>query len=95
MKWEKSKEKYIWNYLAQAKQEISEQIDYNGYENSQIQILAALTRLRQICCHPSLFIEDYKEESSKLEQCIEIIQEATTSGHKILYFQDIHQCLIS
>ena len=71
---------------AQAKQEISEQIDYNGYENSQIQILAALTRLRQICCHPSLFIEDYKEESSKLEQCIEIIQEATTSGHKILLF---------
>ena len=78
--------KIYMNYLAQAKQEISEQIDYNGYENSQIQILAALTRLRQICCHPSLFIEDYKEESSKLEQCIEIIQEATTSGHKILLF---------
>ena len=33
-----------------------------------------------------MFIEDYKEESSKLEQCIEIIQEATTSGHKILLF---------
>ena len=78
--------KIYMNYLAQAKQEISEQIDYNGYEGSQIQILAALTRLRQICCHPSLFIEDYKEESSKLEQCIEIIQEATNSGHKILLF---------
>ena len=78
--------KIYMNYLAQAKQEISEQIDYNGYENSQIQILAALTRLRQICCHPSLFIEDYKEESSKLEQCIEIIQEATSSRHKILLF---------
>ena len=41
------------NYLLRAKQEISEQIDLNGYESSRMQILAALTRLRQICCHPS------------------------------------------
>ena len=74
------------NYLAQAKQEISEQIDFNGFEKSHMQILAALTRLRQICCHPSLFIDGYKEGSSKLEQCMEIIQEATNSGHKILLF---------
>ena len=74
------------NYLAQAKQEIAEQIDYKGFEGSQIQILAALTRLRQICCHPSLFIEKYKGGSTKLEQCIEIIKEATNAGHKILLF---------
>jgi SNF2 family DNA or RNA helicase len=74
------------NYLAQAKQELAEQIDLNGYEKSNIQILAALTRLRQICCHPSLFIEEYKEGSSKLEQCMEIVQEATNAGHKILLF---------
>lgn len=74
------------HYLAQAKQEISEQIDFNGFEGSHIQILAALTRLRQICCHPSLFIKEYNEGSSKLEQCIEIIKEAAVSGHKILLF---------
>lgn len=74
------------SYLAQAKQEIAEEIELNGYEKSQIQILAALTRLRQICCHPSLFIEGYQEGSSKLEQCIEIIQDAVNSGHKILLF---------
>ena len=28
----------------------------------KIQILAQLTRLRQICCNPSLLYEDYKEE---------------------------------
>lgn len=78
--------KIYLNYLAQAKQEISEQIDFNGFERSHMQILAALTRLRQICCHPSLFIDGYKEGSSKLEQCMEIIQEATNSGHKILLF---------
>ena len=51
-----------------------------------MQILAALTRLRQICCHPSLFINNYNSGSSKLEQCMEIIQEATNAGHKILLF---------
>ena len=74
------------SYLVRAKQELAEQIELNGYEHSHIQILAALTRLRQICCHPSLFMSDYKEGSSKLEQCIEIIQEAAESGHKMLLF---------
>lgn len=73
-------------YLARAKQEISEQIDLNGFEQSHMQILAALTRLRQICCHPSLFMANYKSGSSKLDQCMEIIEEATEAGHKILLF---------
>lgn len=73
-------------YLAQAKKEIADEIEMNGYERSQMQILAALTRLRQICCHPSLFIEGYQEGSSKLEQCMEVVQEAVKSGHKILLF---------
>ena len=79
-------EKIYLNYLAQAKQEVAEAIDAKGFERSHIQVLAALTRLRQICCHPSLFIKDYKEGSSKLEQCIEIIKDATEAGHKILLF---------
>lgn len=74
------------NYLAQAKQELAEEININGYERSQMQILAALTRLRQICCHPSLFMENYQEGSSKLDQCMEIVQEAANGGHKILLF---------
>ena len=79
-------EKIYLNYLAQAKQDIAETINIKGFERSHIQVLAALTRLRQICCHPSLFIRDYKDGSSKLEQCIEIIKDATESGHKILLF---------
>ncbi len=82
---EEQKNIYL-TYLAQAKQELAEEINLNGYERSQMQILAALTRLRQICCHPSLFMEDYQEGSSKLDQCMEIIEEATKGGHKILVF---------
>ena len=42
--------------------------------------------MRQICCHPSLFIENYQGGSGKLNQCIEIIKDAIQSGHKILLF---------
>lgn len=74
------------SYLAQAKKDVQEEIRENGIEKSQIKILALLTRLRQICCHPSLFIENYKGESGKLNQCIEIVKEAVGAGHKILLF---------
>ncbi len=74
------------SYLAQAKEEVADEINMNGFERSQIKILAALTRLRQICCHPKLFIENYTGQSSKLEQCMEIVEDATEAGHKILIF---------
>lgn len=82
---EEQKNIYI-SYLAQAKREVADEINIKGMERSHIKILAALTRLRQICCHPSLFINDYKDGSSKLEQCIEIIEDAVQSNHKILLF---------
>ncbi len=79
-------EKVYISYLAQAKQEVADEIKINGFEKSQFKILSTLTRLRQICCHPSLFIKDYKDESSKLNQCVEIISDAIDAGHKILLF---------
>lgn len=51
-----------------------------------MKILALLMRLRQICCHPSLFIENYEGESSKLNQCMQITKDAIEGGHKILLF---------
>ncbi|HCC04646.1 MAG TPA: hypothetical protein DEP51_07380 [Clostridiales bacterium] len=83
---EQEQEKIYMSYLVKAKQEVADQIKINGFEKSQIMILAALTRLRQICCHPSLFIEDYKGESSKLNQCMEIIEDAISAGHRLLLF---------
>lgn len=74
------------SYLIKAKKDVKEEIEENGIERSQIKILALLTRLRQICCHPSLFINNYTGESGKLNQCIEIIKDAIEAGHKILLF---------
>lgn len=63
----------------------------NGYskknfEENKLQILAELTRLRQICCDPSLIVENYKKDSAKMTACIELVENAVANGHKILLF---------
>ena len=83
---DEEQQKIYMSYMAQVKKEIETEISVNGFERSQIKILSLLMRLRQICCHPGLFIENYKGESSKLNQCIQIVKDAIESGHKILLF---------
>ncbi len=78
--------KIYLSYMQSAKKQAKEEIETNGVANSQIKILALLMRLRQICCHPGLFLENYDGESSKLNQCMEIIKDAVNGGHKILLF---------
>lgn len=83
---EDEQQKIYMSYMSQVKEEIETEISINGFEKSQIKILSLLMRLRQICCHPSLFIENYKGGSSKLNQCVQIVKDAIESGHKILLF---------
>ena len=56
------------------------------FRTSKLQILAEITRLRQICCYPGLIYEGYKGNSSKLEMCMELVQNAVNGGHKLLLF---------
>lgn len=56
------------------------------FRTSKLQILAEITRLRQICCYPGLVYEGYKGNSSKLEMCMELVQNAVNGGHKLLLF---------
>lgn len=52
----------------------------------KMQILTLLMRLRQICCHPSLFDENYTFDSGKLRLLSELAENAVESGHRILIF---------
>ena len=83
---EEEQEKLYLSYLAQTKKEVAEELNGNSFEKSKFKILMLLTRLRQICCHPSLFIENYKGNSGKLKQCLNLVIDAIESGHKILLF---------
>ena len=47
-------------YLKQMQADVS-QMDQATFKKNRMSILAGLTRLRQICCDPRLFIEDYTE----------------------------------
>lgn len=60
---------------------------------SKIQILALLTRIRQICCDPSLLFEDYQEASAKREACLDLIRSAMDGGHRILVFSQFTSML--
>ncbi len=54
--------------------------------DSQIAILAAITRLRQICVDPELFVENYTGGSAKIEQLMEMIDENIKEKHRIIVF---------
>lgn len=55
-------------------------------QENKLQILAELTRLRQLCCDPALLYEDYKAGSAKLDTCMEVLESALEGGHRILLF---------
>ena len=59
----------------------------------KLQILAQLTRLRQICCDPRLYYENYKGDSAKLETCMELVESGAAGGHKILLFSQFASML--
>lgn len=63
------------------------------FKNSKIQILSELTKLRQICCDPTLLYENYNHGSAKIEMCMDLIQNAVSSGHKILLFSQFTSLL--
>lgn len=54
--------------------------------DNKIVILSAITRLRQICVDPSLYIENYSGTSSKLELLMETIENNIRENHRIIIF---------
>lgn len=81
------------SYIESIRNELHSDIEENGLERSKIKILAALTRLRQICCHPSTFIDNYQGGSGKLELLMEIIPDAIANEHRILVFSQFTSML--
>ena len=56
------------------------------FATQKLQILAELTKLRQLCCDPGLIYEDFNGESAKLLMCVDLIKNAIDGGHKVLLF---------
>lgn len=79
-------------YLRQMQEDVS-QMDQETFKKNRLSILAGLTRLRQICCDPRLFIEDYKGGSGKLEQVKDMLVAAKENHRRVLLFSQFTSML--
>lgn len=75
-------------YLAQARIKVDRLLadENENTGQKQIEILALLTRLRQICCHPALFLEEYQGGSGKLDSLNDQMDRLLSEGHRVLLF---------
>lgn len=63
------------------------------FRKRKVEFLAGLTRLRQICDSPALFLEDYQGQSGKLELLKILLAGAKESGQRILIFSQFVEML--
>jgi hypothetical protein len=80
-------------FLSRSRADLEKEVSMNGYARSQIFILALLTRLRQICCHPALFMKDYQGGSGKMLLLDELLDDCFSSGHRVLVFSQFTSML--
>lgn len=80
-------------YLAKLRHDTLKHLDKDTLRKNKIKILAGLTRLRQICCHPSLFVDGYKGSSAKFEQLLRILEESRQAGRRVLIFSQFTKML--
>jgi superfamily II DNA or RNA helicase len=83
-------QKRLYRGVAEAaRREIFAQIDASGLDSVTLHVLAALTRLRQICAHPGLVFDEYRDEpeaSGKFEAFLETVEEVLSGGHRLIVF---------
>lgn len=83
---------------------IKQIIAQQGFKRSQIQILDALLKLRQVCCHPSLLnldslpkgkntVKSKAMRSAKLDYLIETVTDMVAEGRKVLIFSQFTSML--
>jgi len=64
-------------------------IEAQGLGGATVHVLAALTRLRQVCAHPGLLFDEYREQpeaSAKFDTFLETVDEILSGGHRLLVF---------
>jgi superfamily II DNA or RNA helicase len=72
-----------------ARRDVFALVEEQGIENATVHVLAALTRLRQICAHPGLLFDEHKDDpeaSAKFEAFMETVDEVLSGGSKLLVF---------
>ena len=88
-----AKQKKIYlSYLSRIQEEMKGVGTFEA-AGGRMQVLAALTRLRQICCHPGTFIENYHGGSGKLDLLLEQLPDILNGGHSVIIFSQFTSML--
>ena len=77
--------------LRRSRETVHQSLQQVGPAKSRMHVLAALTRLRQICCHPRLV--DHDAPSGKTETLFELLEPLLQAGNKILLFSQFVKML--
>ncbi|WP_433742309.1 SNF2 helicase associated domain-containing protein [Falsibacillus pallidus] len=80
-------------YLAKLRHDALKHLDKNTLRKNKIKILAGLTRLRQICCHPALFVDGYSGRSGKFDHLMKVVEESRHAGRRVLVFSQFTKML--
>lgn len=83
------------SYAKSAKEELTRLVKKEGFEKIQIHILATLTRLKQICCHPAIFAKEKAEpgDSAKYDMLMELLPSLIEGKHKTVIFSQYTKML--
>ncbi len=73
-------------YLLTAQETVATEFLNAVGKNNRFQLIALLTRLRQICCDPSVFLENYEGDSGKMQALEELLEEVLGQKHRVLIF---------
>lgn len=79
---------YYKAHLSLIRKSLSESENIN-----KITVLTMLTKLRRICCDPSLEDSAYNGNSAKMEACMQLVDSAIKGGHKTLIFSQFTSML--
>jgi SNF2 family DNA or RNA helicase len=77
--------------LRRSRDQVMQALQTKGLAQSRMHVLAALTRLRQICCHPTLVGSD--TSSGKTETLFELLEPLMEKGEKVLVFSQFVEML--
>ena len=80
------------SYLARIQMELAGD-EENTPGGNRMQVLAALTRLRPICCHPATFASNYHGGSGKLDLLMEQLPDILEGGHSVIVFSQFTSML--
>jgi SNF2 family DNA or RNA helicase len=83
------------SYAASARDELVKLVERDGFDRVQIHVLATLTRLKQICCHPAIFAKEKPEpgDSAKYDMLMELLQTLIEGKHKTVIFSQYTRML--